>query len=201
LEPIANSGGTVTTGLFPTPIQVDGGYPPPPEDAGSPICSCPVQPPPPPPVCEGAGFGNAKGVCTSTADAFQQAQTDCTSQGLSLTDFQPSQGDCPAGSVQGASFECCAGSSPPAQTCETTAFANAAGFCTTDADAQKNAAAACKAQGQVLESSTGTQGSCPDGSIQSGSFTCCGSEVVGPPIEGDAGAPVPTPAPKLPVSN
>lgn len=189
---------------LPTPIDVDGGVAPPPTDAGviPPVCSCPV---PPTQVCNGGGFANANGYCTATADAFKQAQSDCAQEGLQLTDFQPEQGDCAAGSVQGASYECCdtvTPPPPPPPVCNGGGgFANANGTCSSLADAQKQASAACSSQGEVLEDFETVQGSCPAGEIQSGSYECCGTEVVGPPIELDAGAPAPAPAPKTGVSN
>lgn len=165
-------------------------------DAGAPVlpvCTCPA--PPPSPVCEGGGFGNANGTCTSTADAFKTASSDCASQGLQLTDFQPLQGDCTPGSVQSASYECCASApvTPPPSTCTVAVFANASGTCTLLSDAQTAAEVTCKDQGATLEGLTTTQGSCPAGSIASGSYSCCGSEGISPPIAVDASAPVPKP--------
>ena len=193
-SPIAPDGGVA--------VPPDGGVLPTPPDSGvlpPPVCECP--PPPPTPVCSGGGFGNAKGTCTTKEDAYQEASKECAAQGLALTDFQAFQGDCTGDGVQSASFECCAVTvtPPPTPTCEETSFANAAGFCTKLADAQTEAADACEKDGQVLEDFTTTQGSCPAGSVSSGSYSCCGSEVVVPPVGQDAGAPVPTP--KLPVSN
>jgi hypothetical protein len=193
-EPVATPGVTTNGNLLPTPVEIDGGVAP----VLPPVCSCPT--PPPVNVCEGGGFGNASGTCTSTADAFKIASSDCSSQGLQLTDFQPQQGDCSPGSVQSASFECCAAAppvTPPPPACEEAVFTNAKGTCTSLADAQTAAAAACKAQGQVVADFTGDEGSCPSGEIQSGSYSCCGSEVVGPPIEADASAPIP----KQPITN
>jgi hypothetical protein len=202
-----SNGSNITTAPAPLPpVDLDGGVAPPPEDAGTPpVCTCPA---PPPQLCSGGGFGNANGYCTATAEAFKQAQNDCAQEGLQLTDFEPDQGSCAAGSVQGASYECCATivappppPPPPPPVCNGGGgFANAKGTCSSLADAQAQAKAACAAEGETVQDFETTQGSCPAGEIQSGSYECCSTEVVGPPIEVDAGAPVPAPAPK-PISN